>query len=86
MKNATEVLTKDHKLVEEQIIEFIITAKEKGMKRQAISNYIKPVVAFCKIGDVLLNMNKINKFMPAHIKSKKTLHAHNDTKIIRYCR
>ena len=42
------------------------------MKRQAISNYIKPVVAFCKIGDVLLNMSKINKFMPAHIKSKKT--------------
>ena len=72
MKSATELLTQNNKLVEEQIIEFIITAKEKGMKRLAISNYIKPVVAFCKINDLFLNMNKINRFMPAYIKSKKT--------------
>jgi integrase len=72
MKNATELLTKDHKRVEEEIIEFIITSKEKGMKRAAISNYVKPVVSFCKINDILLNTSKINKFMPAHVKSKKT--------------
>ncbi|MGA9941118.1 MAG: hypothetical protein WBP88_03865, partial [Nitrososphaeraceae archaeon] len=36
MKNVNELLTKDHKEVERQIIEFIITLKEKGMKRSAI--------------------------------------------------
>lgn len=73
MKNVTELLlTKDHKQIENQIIDFIITSKEKGMKLSAISNYTKPVISFCKINDIILNTNKINKFMPAHVRSKKT--------------
>ncbi len=72
MNNVTELLTKEHKTVENQIIEFIITSKEKGMKRGAISNYIKPVVAFCKISDIVLNTHKIARYMPAKVKSKKT--------------
>jgi len=52
MKNASELLTKDHKEVEKQIINFIIWAKEeKGMKRIAIANYTYPVLSFCKIMD-----------------------------------
>jgi len=73
MKNVTELLlTKDYKQIENQIIDFVITSKEKGMKRAAISNYTKPVISFCKINDIILNTNKINKFMPAHVRSKKT--------------
>jgi hypothetical protein len=72
MKNVSELLTKDHKEVESQIIEFIIQSKEKGMKRSAISNYICPVLSFAKIMDITVNTTKINKFMPAQVKSKKT--------------
>ena len=87
MKNVSELLTKDHKEVESQIIEFIITLKEKGMKRSAIANYTCPILSFCKIMDIMVNTTKINKFMPPQVKSKKTYgytHEH-DPKIIRYC-
>lgn len=72
MKNITEFLSKSHKEIESQIIDFIITSKEKGMKRIAISNYTCPVISFCKINDIMLNTMKINKFLPPQVKSKKT--------------
>ena len=62
MKNVSELLKKDHKEIESQIIEFIIQSKEKGMKRIAIMNYACPVISFCKISDIMLNTTKINKF------------------------
>jgi integrase len=71
MTNVSE-LNKDHKEVESQIIEFIITSKEKGMKRDAISNYTRAIIAFCKINDIVLNTSKISRFMPSPVKSKKT--------------
>ena len=87
MKNVSELLNKDHKEIESQIIEFIIASKEKGMKRGAIANYTCPHISFCKIMDIMVNTTKINKFMPPQVKSKKTYgydHEH-DPKIIGYC-
>jgi hypothetical protein len=72
MKNMSELLSKDHKEIEGQIIDFIISSKENGMKRIAISNYTCPVISFCKINDIMLNTMKINKFMPPQVRSKKT--------------
>ena len=72
MKNVGELLGKDHKEIEAQIIDFIIASKEKGMKRGAISNYVTPVLSFCKINDIMVNTTKVNKFMPPQVKSKKT--------------
>lgn len=60
------------KQVENEIIELIIKQKEKGTKRGAISNYTKSIIAFCKINDIVLNTNKIRKFMPSNVRSKKT--------------
>jgi len=71
-KEMNELLSRDHKQIENEIIEFIITFKEKGMKYSTIINYVKPVVSFCKINDIMLNTKKINKFMPPKIRSKKT--------------
>ena len=42
------------------------------MKHAAIMNYIKPVVTFCKINDMMINSKKISRFMPPVVKSKKT--------------
>ena len=73
MKQVSELLEKDrdHKEIEHQIINFIITLKEKGMKR-AILNYTCPVISFCKINDIMVNTAKINKYMPPQLKTKKT--------------
>jgi len=60
------------KQIENEIIDLIITLKEKGTKRGAISNYMKSLIAFCKINDIILNTNRIRKFMPSNVRSKKT--------------
>lgn len=42
------------------------------MKCAAISNYVKPVISFCKINDIMVNTRKISKFMPPRVRTKKT--------------
>jgi hypothetical protein len=51
-RNAEELLSKDAREIENEIISFIIDCKEnKGMRRGAIMNYVKPVISLCKISD-----------------------------------
>jgi hypothetical protein len=57
--DTAELLSKDHKQIERELIEVIITLKEKGMKHAARMNYIKPVVTFCKINDIMINSKKL---------------------------
>lgn len=71
-KDTTELLSRDHKQIERELIEVIITLKENGMKHEAIMNYIKPVITFCKISDIMINTRKVTRFMPPLVKSKKT--------------
>ena len=70
--DTTELLTRDHKQIENEIINVIITFKEKGMKHAAIANYTKPVISFCKINDIMLNTRKINKFLPPRTRNRKS--------------
>ena len=72
MSNVSDLLNRDHKEIEHQIINFIIESKDRGMKRGAILNYTCPVISFCKINDIMVNTTKINKYMPPLVKSKKT--------------
>ena len=60
--NVSSLLSKDHKEIENEMIEFIISMKEQGMKRAGITNYIKPVISCCKINDIMINTTKVNKF------------------------
>ena len=68
----SSLLSKGHKEIENQMIEFIISLKEQGMKRAAITNYIKPVISCCKINDIMINTTKVNKFMPPNVKNRKS--------------
>jgi integrase len=61
----------DPKLIEHNIIEFIVSLKKRGLGFSAISNYLKPILAFYKINDVVLNTDKISKFLPEYRKLKK---------------
>lgn len=72
--NADELLSKDVREIENEIISFVIDCKEnKGMRRGAIMNYIKPVISLCKISDnKMVNSTKIRKFMPPNVRIKKT--------------
>ena len=54
----------DPKQIEQQIIDFIIKQKQEGKSYSAISNYIAAVKAYYQINDVLLNVKKIDRFMP----------------------
>lgn len=67
-----QFLSRSPKEIEDELIDFVISSKEKGMKRAAIFNYIKPVISCCKINDVAINTTKVRKFMPPNIKVKKT--------------
>ncbi|MGG6460984.1 MAG: hypothetical protein ACM3JQ_06115, partial [Candidatus Eiseniibacteriota bacterium] len=70
--SADQLLSKGHKGIETEVIDFIITCKEKGMRHAAILNYVKPVISMCKINDILINTTKIMKFMPPNVRAKKT--------------
>ena len=70
--NVSSLLSKGHNELENQMIEFIISMKEQGMKRAAITNYIKPVISCCKINDIMINTIKVNKFMPPNVKNRKS--------------
>jgi integrase len=62
---------KNPKDIERRIIDFIIKMKDEGRNFNSISNYIKPVISFYKINDIMLNSRKINKFMPSKTRVKK---------------
>jgi integrase len=56
------------RLIEQKIIEFIIDMRNKGKGYSSIHNYVSAVLAFYKINDVILNISKINKFVPENRK------------------
>jgi integrase len=60
----------DPKKIEQSIIEYIILLK-KTKSYGAIHNYVSAIFAFYKINDIILNTNKISKFMPEKRKSNK---------------
>lgn len=53
----------DPRLIEREIIDFIIEMKKKKMSYSAIQNYTVAALVFYKINDVLLNVRKIGKYM-----------------------
>jgi len=61
-KDLSELLAKQTKEIENDLIDFIISLKERGCKHSTIINYVKPVVACCKVNNIVLNVNKINRF------------------------
>jgi integrase len=58
-------------LIELKIIDFITDMKIKGKGYSTIHNYGAAVLAFYKINDVVLNVPKINKFIPLQSRVRK---------------
>jgi integrase len=54
--------------IESKIIDFILSLRDQGKSYQAIENYLDPIKAFYRINDVVLNVHKINKFLPEQVK------------------
>lgn len=59
------------RLIEHNIIEFVIDMKAKGKGYSAIHNYTAAVLAFYKINDIVLNVTKINNSFQLKRKLKK---------------
>ena len=64
------LLDSDPKKIEQSIMEFVISLK-KTKSYAAIHNYLSAVLAFYKINDIVLNVNKIKRFLPDKKKSNK---------------
>jgi hypothetical protein len=74
----SELLSKSHKEIESELIEFIISLKERGCKHTTIINYVKPIVACCRINDINLNTVKIKRFIPPYAKNmRRKTHAYS---------
>lgn len=67
-----QLLVKEPREIEDQIIDFITSCKNKNMRGTAIPNYINPVIKFCRVNRVILNSDYINEQIPARKKGKKT--------------
>ncbi len=62
----------DVKAVESKIIDFIILMKKQENKGYfAIRNHISAIFAFYKINDIVLNVNKISRFIPVKKKANR---------------
>ena len=62
---------RDPRLIERQIIDFIIKMKREEKNWGAIHNYVAMILSFYKINDVILNTTKISRFMPEQRRVKK---------------
>lgn len=56
------------RLIEKKIIDFILSLRDQGKSCSAIRNYLTPIKSFYKINDIVLNDNKILKFLPEQLK------------------
>ena len=54
----------DARMVESKIIDFIISMKQQHKSYFSIRNQVSPILAFYKINDIVLNINKISRFIP----------------------
>jgi hypothetical protein len=73
--------------IEDHIINFTISMKEKGKIFSTIHNYVSAIIKFYTINDVVLNTTKISRFIPDKRKSKKDrAYKHRDSFLIRHCR
>jgi hypothetical protein len=72
-----QLLAKSTPDIENEIIDCIMKLKDKGMKNAAISNYVKPVLKFCKVNRVNLNSDIINIHMPRRTKTKTGAYEHS---------
>jgi integrase len=59
------------RLIEQQMIEYIIKMKEMGKGYSTLHNYIATVISFYRINDIVLNTKKISKFMPEQTRLRK---------------
>ena len=61
----------DPRIIEQQLIDFIIKMTENGKSYSSLHNYVTAVLSFYKINDLVLNTSKISKFMPEQVRKNK---------------
>jgi hypothetical protein len=65
----------DHKKIEQSIIDYI-TLLKKTKSYSAIHNNVSAIIAFYKINDIVLNINKISNLCPIKANQIKIGHIH----------
>jgi site-specific recombinase XerD len=62
---ANPFFNNDPRTIEQKIIQFIISMKKEGKSFFSIRNHISPVLTFYKVNDIVLNVTKIKRYVPA---------------------
>jgi site-specific recombinase XerD len=68
---APDLSNGNNKEIENKIIEFILHLKKEGYSYGAINNYLSPIKLYYGINDVVLNIKKIDRFLPEQKKKRK---------------
>lgn len=63
--------TLENKTIENKIIKFVLQLKEQGKTYSAIQNYLAPIKLYYNINDVVLNIRKIDRFLPEQKRVRK---------------
>ena len=71
VQDPSSLLTMTQKDAEDTLIQFIITKKDGSKSSSALKNYVAPVAKFYLINDKLINLCRVNRFMPEPLKVKR---------------
>jgi len=58
-----DLLKQDPKVIEQQIIDFMISLQSQGLSRATKSLRMAAIVSLCSINDVMLNRKRLGKFL-----------------------
>ena len=74
-----DLLTLNHKILEEMLIQYIIFMRNKNLSHGTIQVRIAPVVSFLLINDIVINQKKLRKFTGENKKTiKDEAYTHED--------
>ena len=78
-KKIQDLLKLDTKAIEDLLIQYIISMRDKRLSYGSINNRLASVASFLSLNDVMVNKKKLNRFMGEHDKTiKDEAYSHED--------
>jgi integrase len=71
----------DHKTIENQIIDFIFSLKNRGLSQRSVKTYFVAITHFYTMNDIVLNRKKITKFINTDERKKSKNEAYTSEQI-----
>ena len=69
--NISDILQKDVRIIQSDIIEYIMKLRDEGYSYSSISGKLAAIFLFYDMNDITLNKKKISKYLGEHVKTIK---------------